>query len=467
MSKKIETMTVVGGGLVGSLLATVLAKLGFEVEVFERRVDMRKEGGLAGRSINLAMSVRGIHALKKLGIENEVMEKALPMTGRVIHPISGATLFQRYGKDDSECIYSISRSDLNKILMTLAEKTERVKIHFQERLIASDFKKNRLVFQNDITKKQTVVSTTKIFGTDGSASLLRHTLRDELGHKESESDLSYGYKELTLPAGTDGGFLMAKNGLHIWPRGSYMLIALPNFAGSFTCTLFLSHQGELSFESLTTTEKVEKFFKEQFPDVQKLIPDLTEQFFSNPTGHMVTVKCFPWHHSDQMVLLGDSAHAIVPFFGQGMNCGFEDVSYLWHLLEKNMSLQQEINWKNIFSEFSRIRKPNADAIAQLAVENFVEMRDKVGDPGFLLKKEVEKLLEKEFPGDYISRYGLVTFSRIAYSVAVKAGLLEDEILEKLCCDITSANQIDLVKAKELIQKELAPLLKEEIKKIVN
>jgi kynurenine 3-monooxygenase len=454
-----EKMTVVGGGLVGSLLAAVLSDMGFDVDVFEGRADMRKDTVVGGRSINLALSVRGIHALKELGIDEEVMTKAIAMKGRVIHPISGPTVFQRYGKDDSECIYSISRGELNKILMTAAEKTKRVTFRFQERLIAADLKTNELTFQHDVTKKQSVFSPAKVFGTDGSASVLRHTFQEKLGYENSQSDLSHGYKELNMPPGALGRFQMEKHGLHIWPRGTYMVIALPNCDGSFTCTLFLSHKGPLSFESLTTPEKVQNFFNEQFPDVRDLIPDLAEQFFSNPTGRMVTVKCSPWNMGDKVLLLGDAAHAIVPFFGQGMNCGFEDVSYLRQLITSRGCSEKDVDWSALFADVSKNRKPNSDAIADLAVENFVEMRDKVGDPKFLLSKDVEKLLEKEFPGEYISRYRLVTFSRIAYSVAAKAGRLQDDILAELCRDITAPAQIDLARAKTLIQKDLAPLLR--------
>lgn len=457
MSNRNQSLTVVGAGLVGSLLSTVLAKLGFDVEIFERRVDMRKEAISAGRSINLAMSVRGLYSLQKLGIHEEVLKKAIAMPGRIIHPVSGSTSFQPYGKDESECIYSISRGDLNKTLMTIAESTKKVKIHFQEKLTSVDFKQRQLVFQNDKTKEETEVDYSQVFGTDGSSSLLRHALRDQFGHEESESLLSHGYKELHMPPGLNRQFQMEKHGLHIWPRGSYMLIALPNCDGSFTCTLFLFNEGPLSFESLTTPEKVEGFFKEQFPDIIPLIPDYIDQFFHNPTGQMVTVKTFPWNYRDDIVLLGDAAHAIVPFFGQGMNCGFEDVAVLWDMVER--SNREDIPWKTIFDEFSVVRKPNGDAIADLAVDNFVEMRDRVADKKFLLAKEVEKLLEKRFPEEYVSRYRLVSFTRVPYRIALDAGKRQDKILSMLCEGISNAGDVDFEKAHELIKKEIAPLLK--------
>jgi kynurenine 3-monooxygenase len=457
--KSENQVVVVGAGLVGSLLSTVLAKLGFDVEVYERRVDMRQETISAGRSINLAMSVRGFHALQKLGVAEKVRPKAIAMPGRIIHPVSGPTVFQRYGKDDSECIYSIGRSELNKILMSVAESSQRVKLHFQEKLVEADLKQRKFKFKNEKNHQVTEVQSKRVFGTDGSSSILRQSMRGRPEHQESESVLNYGYKELSIAPGKDQSFQMEKHGLHIWPRGAYMLIALPNFDGSFTCTLFLSHQGEVSFETLNSKEKVQHFFETQFPDVVPLISNLVDQFFQNPTGQMVTVKCAPWNSSGDAVLLGDAAHAIVPFFGQGMNCGFEDVAVLWELLENSGVPQSESDWNRLLTHFSEIRKPNADAIADLAVDNFVEMRDKVADSKFLLAKEVEKRLEKQFPGEYISRYRLVSFTRVPYRVALEAGWLQDKILKELCEGIKTAEDVDLIRARELIQKELAPLLK--------
>ncbi|NBO24817.1 MAG: kynurenine 3-monooxygenase, partial [Chlamydiae bacterium] len=357
-----------------------------------------------------------------------------------------------------ESIYSISRAELNKMLMSIAESTGKVKIHFQEKLHSVDFESKKLQFENDKTRTNSTVSFSKVFGTDGSASVMRHTLRDRFQFQETESQLDYGYKELTMTPGASGSFRMEKHGLHIWPRGSYMLIALPNYDASFTCTLFLPHQGPLSFESLNSPQQVNEFFKSQFPDIVPLIPDLAEQFFQNPTGHMVTVKCNPWNYQEDAVLLGDAAHAIVPFFGQGMNCGFEDVAVFWEMVESLKGKQSSQSWKDLFSKFSTSRKPNADAIADLAVENFVEMRDKVGDPKFLMAKEVEKVLEKHFPKDYTSRYRLVSFSRVPYRVALEVGVLQDKILAELCSGIERAEEVDLGKAKALIQQEIVPLL---------
>jgi len=416
-----EKIAVVGVGPVGSLLSLALAKRGYSVEAFERRPDMRKVAIGAGRSINLAVSFRGLHALKEVGLEAQVLEKAIAMRGRLMHAISGELTYQPYGLDDSDCIYSSSRSELNKILMTKAEATGNVRIHFDH-------------------KVEDVPEFAHVIGTDGSASAMRRAM-----HVPSQEDeLDYGYKELEIPAGPGGAFLMEKHALHIWPRGTFMLIALPNFEGSFTCTLFLPKHGCLSFDQLTGPSEVEAFFKKNFPDALALMPDLTAQFFANPLGHMPKLKCYPWNQGGKVLLMGDAAHAIVPFFGQGMNCGFEDVSYFMRMLETAP------DWETLFTEFGKVRKPNADAIADMALENFLEMRDRVADPKFLLEKEVEKLLQKEFPGKYYSRYALVTFSRIPYREALLRGQANDRILATLCEGITSANDVDLKKAKALL-----------------
>lgn len=431
---------IVGAGLVGSLLAIYLARRGLEVEVHERRPDMRKEVISAGRSINLALSTRGIHALNHVGLEKQILEHAIPMRGRMIHALDGALTFQPYGIDDTQYINSISRGELNKLLMTHAERSGNVKIHFNKKVTGlSQFEQNSLVI-----------------GADGSASAIRsEILESTAGAKSSQSQLDYGYKELTIPAGPNASFLIEKNALHIWPRGSFMLIALPNHDGSFTCTLFLPFKGDVSFEMLTTPAQVRGFFEKYFKDALQLITNLEETFFENPTGTMVTIKCSPWFKDDRALLIGDAAHAIVPFFGQGMNCGFEDCSVLDSLLDrKDLS-----SWSSLFAEFDRARKTNADAIADLAVENFIEMRDKVGDQRFLLEKAVEKKLQEAFPGKFVSRYGLVTFSRVPYRFASDVGVINNEILGELCKNIDSADQLDLAKAKMLIETKLAPLLR--------
>lgn len=447
-----EKITLVGAGPVGSLLAAILAERGHEVEIFERRPDMRRETISAGRSINLALSVRGLHALRQLGLESQALSEAVPMRGRMMHAVSGDLTFQPYGKEDSDCIYSISRGGLNKLLMTRAESTGRVKVHFNERVVRYDSEKDLLTVQNEKSGQEKTVSALRVVGTDGSASVIRDEVmrnaRARVPAHLSEDTLDYGYKELQLPAGAGGTFQLEKNTLHIWPRGTFMLIALPNFDGSFTCTLFLPFQGKVSFETLRTREEVHAFFSQNFPDILKLLPHYEEEFFGNPTGRMVTVKCAPWNIGGKAALVGDAAHAIVPFFGQGMNCGFEDCSIMTDLMEKGSS------WNAIFDSFSETRKPDADAIADMAVENFIEMRDKVADPKFLLEKQVERILQREFPDKYISRYSLVTFSRTPYRNALSAGVVHAEILQKLCVGIERADQMDLNLARQLIDEYL-------------
>ena len=447
-----EKIVVVGAGLVGSLAAIYLAKHGYQVDVYERRPDMRKEKISAGRSINLAVSTRGLHALREVGLEEKVLEQAIPMKGRMIHSIKGDLTFQPYGTKDSEYINSVSRGGLNQLLMSEAEKYSKVAFHFNRKVSGMDFKKGVLKFEDPAGEER----VDRVIATDGSASLIRVEMMKQYGAKCSEEYLEYGYKELLIPPGPGGRFQMEKNALHIWPRGTFMLIALPNFDASFTCTLFLPNKGTVSFESLQSREQVSAFFNEYFRDAVHLMPGLVETFMENPTGHMVTVKCFPWGVDDKALLLGDAAHAIVPFFGQGMNCGFEDLTVLEEYMKK-CKTHGKIDWAALFDEFPRHRKPDSDSIADMAVENFVEMRDKVGNPRFLLEKAVEKVLQREFPKDYVSRYSMVSFSRVPYRFAAQAGTVQDEILRELSANIQSAEQVDLKRAGELIRMKLVPV----------
>lgn len=453
-------ITVIGAGLVGSLLSIFLARRGFNVELFERRPDMRKEAISAGRSINLAVSTRGLKALRQVGLEEEILKQAIPMRGRMIHSLSGELVFQPYGKDDSEYINSISRAGLNSSLMSHAEETGRVAINFNARAVGMDMAKQTVTFLNEVTRQELERHIDVVIGTDGSASAIREAMMTMPASECSQSYLDYGYKELLIPPFDDGGFRLEKNALHIWPRGTFMLIALPNFDGSFTCTLFLPFEGALSFEKLQTEQEVIAFFNEQFPDAVPLMPTLTETFFGNPTGSMVTVKCFPWHYGGKALLVGDAAHAIVPFFGQGMNCGFEDLSVLADLMDEQLNTGATVHWGRLFERFSIERKANCDAIADMAVENFIEMRDKVASPAFLMEKAVEKILQKAFPGEYISRYSLVTFSNSPYKLALEAGVIIDEILKELCREISAPEQVDLDRAAVLIRRKLSPLLKD-------
>ena len=452
-----DPLTLVGAGLVGSLLAAFLARRGFHSRLYERRPDMRKEppdsAATAGRSINLAVSARGLYALRQLGLEQKVLDRAIPMKGRMMHAVDGTLSFQRYGRDDSECIHSVSRSELNQLLLSNAEATGKVEIIFERRAVGADLERAQVVFENTRSGEKQSVSSPAVIGTDGSASAIRAELL-KLVHLECRQEyLSHGYKELVVPPGPGGSFLLEKNALHIWPRGTHMLIALPNLDGSFTCTLFLPMEGTLSFASLQSPGELKALFEEQFGDALPLIADLEKTFFGNPTGHMVTVKCEPWHYRDRALLLGDAAHAIVPFFGQGMNCGFEDCTVLDGLLAKGATLEEA------FPALTAARKSNADAIADMAVENFVEMSDKVADPRFLLEKSVERVLQEKFPGEYVSRYALVTFTCEPYRLAYEMGTIQAGILKELCAGLGSAEQLDLARAEKLIRSRLSPLMK--------
>jgi len=446
-------ITLIGAGPAGSLLAIYLAQRDFHVEIYERRPDMRKTPISAGRSINLAISTRGIHALREAGVLDAIMKIAVPMKGRMMHAITGELTFQRYGKDDTEVIYAVLRSELSMALMNEAEKHPNVKIHFNERCTGMDFKTGEIELQDDdIIGPTQKVPTAVVIGTDGSASAIRMDMLKSGLFNFSQQYLEHGYKELTIPAGANGEYKIEKNALHIWPRKTYMLIALPNIDGSFACIFFFPFAGEPSFASLGSEEKVLDFFAAQFPDVVPLMPNLLENYFSNPIGAMVTIKCAPWHIDDKALLLGDAAHAIVPFFGQGVNCAFESCAYLAECIDKH-----ENDWSKVFTEFENLRKVNTDAIAELALENFIEMRDHVADPKFLFKKKVEQALQQKYPALFIPKYSMVTFHRLPYSTALSRGKIQDRILAELCGTIDRIEDLDWKKAEGLIKKELLPL----------
>ncbi len=445
-------VVLVGAGLAGSLLSIYLAKRGFTVDVYERRPDMRRVDIGGGRSINLALSTRGIHALKDVGVLDRVMKIAIPMKGRMIHAVSGELTFQRYGKDDTEVIYATSRSQLNMALMDAAEMYPGVRLHFNRKCAGMNFDNGEMRVFDEATGANTSLRTGTVIGTDGATSAVRMEMQRASRLNFSQTYLDYGYKELIIPAGPNGEFLLEKNALHIWPRGTYMLIALPNIDGSFTCTFFFPFEGRLSFESLDSEAKVLQFFTQQFPDAFALMPQLLQEYFSNPTGSMVTIKSHPWHVKDKALLLGDAAHAIVPFFGQGMNCAFEDCTYLDECLGNQKS--GEVDWESAFHEYERLRKVNTDAIADLAVENFVEMRDLVAQPAFQLKKKVEQALHAKYPEKFIPKYSMVTFHRLPYSVALSKGKAQDKLLSELCENIERVEDIDWLKADRLIEAEL-------------
>jgi kynurenine 3-monooxygenase len=422
-----KNISIIGAGLVGSLLSIYLAKRGHKVNLYERRPDMRKAKISAGKSINLALSDRGWRGLEGVGIADDIRKIAIPMYGRQIHHKDGSTVFQPYGKKE-QAIYSVSRADINMKLMDLAEQQPGVKIHFEERCTQVDRKTLTTHFENEHTKKNTTVESDLLFGSDGAFSAAR--LNMQLSSDRFEYRQHYieaGYKELIIPPGKNGEFLLEKNALHIWPRGSFMMIALPNPDGNFTCTLFLPFEGEKSFEKLKTKEAVKKFFDEEFPSAVPLMPTLLDDFFTNPVASLVTVKCFPWTFDNRIALIGDAAHAIVPFYGQGMNCGFEDCVVLNELIEKHQE-----NWEHIFAEYQTLRKPDGDAIADLAIANFVEMRDKTADAKFLLQKKIEARFSEKHPGKWIPLYTMVTYSpHIRYSTALKEGTKQQAIMDKV------------------------------------
>jgi kynurenine 3-monooxygenase len=421
-----KNVSIIGSGLVGSLLSIYLAKRGYKVDMFERREDMRKIKMSAGKSINLALSDRGWRGLEGVGIADEIKKIAIPMYGRSIHHKDKTTAYQPYGKKE-QAIYSVSRAEINMRLMDLAEQQKNVRIHFEQRCTNVDLTKMKITFDEH---GKTVVheGSDLIFGSDGAFAASR--LAMQLSHDRFEYNQHYidcGYKELIIPPGENEKFMIEKNALHIWPRGSFMMIALPNLDGNFTCTLFLPFTGEKSFENLKTKEQVTKFFNEEFPDAVPLMPTLLEDFFANPISSLVTVKCFPWTFDNKLALIGDAAHAIVPFYGQGMNCGFEDCVVLNELIDKHKE-----DWNEIMPEYQSLRKPDGDAIADLAIGNFVEMRDKTGDPTFLLQKKIEAKFSEKYPEKWIPLYSMVTYSpKIRYSFAQKEGRKQQAIMDQV------------------------------------
>ena len=421
-----KDITIIGAGLVGSLLSVYLAKREHRVKIYERRADMRKEKADAGRSINLALSDRGLLALEKVGLAEEIKKIAIPMQGRYIHNADGSAAFQPYGRK-GQYINSVSRATLNKKLMDFAE-AQGVEIFFNEKCEKIDWKNNRVEFENTAGVELPKSRTDLIFGADGafSAARLQHQLQhDKFDYQQSYIDC--GYKELTIPPTAAGDFALELNALHIWPRKDYMLIALPNLDKTFTCTLFFPFEGEASFSNLDTEEKVRNFFQKTFPDAVPLMPDFVNDFFNNPTASLVTIKCFPWIREDKFALIGDAAHAIVPFFGQGMNCGFEDCRILDELIQ-----QHGDDWKTTLQQYQVLRKPDADAIADLAVNNFTEMRERTADPVFLLQKKIEAKLHEKYPDKWIPAYSQVTFSpRIRYSEALRKGEQQEAIMREV------------------------------------
>ena len=447
MNKK-EKILIVGAGLCGSMLALRMAQRGYQVVVYESRSDLRKSDISAGRSINLALSNRGLKALRMAGVEEKARELCIPMKGRLMHDVASNTFESNYSGRQGEFINSISRGDLNGLLLTEAEKYSNVKIHFNTRCLEIDIETKIASFQSIDSEKQFTVQADVIFGTDGAGSSLRKSYEKQFPEFSVTQDfLTHGYKELEIPADINGNHIISKEHLHIWPRGDYMLIALPNMDGSFTVTLFLSYsEGLYNFDNLVTEEKIIEFFKKDFPDALSLIPDVLKEFENNPTGKLGTIKCYPWSYKGNTLLLGDSSHAIVPFYGQGMNASFEDVYVFDNVLN-----QFEGDWLTVFSEFQKQRKIDTDAIADLAIDNYYEMRDHVANPLFKEKRIVEMNLEKYFPTEYFSKYSLVTFNEyIGYNEAMTKGRAQDKVLLKMAENPIYSSSLKM--SKELMNK---------------
>ncbi|OAD92245.1 kynurenine 3-monooxygenase [Aequorivita soesokkakensis] len=459
MSK--QNILIIGAGLCGSLLALRMAQRGFEVTLVEKRPDLRKVTQDAGRSINLALSDRGLRGLRLAGVEEEAKKLCIPMNGRMIHDKAGNTFLSPYSGRKDEYINSISRPGLNMLLLDEAEKMPNVQLIFNHACEDVDLENASATFRNYNSKEEITISADAIFGTDGAGSAVRKNMFDS--HKFlfsfSQQWLSHGYKELEIPAAENNGYRTYKNALHIWPRGEDMLIALPNLDGSFTVTLFLPYENsDYCFANLTSPEMVHEYFNKEFPDVVEMIPNLSEEFFGNPTGPLGTVKCSPWNSFGKVLLLGDAAHAIVPFYGQGMNASFEDVVVFDEILEK-YTFEENINWNNFFKEYEALRKKDTDAIADLAVDNFHEMKEHTAMEIFQRKRKLETAFEAEFPEEYYSKYSLVTFKEsITYSEALKRGRAQDKAILNLLDDGKIKDEMSLKEKLELVKKETEAIL---------
>lgn len=408
--------------MAGGLLAAYLGRRGYDVDLYERRSDPREGDTVGGRSINLAISTRGIHALEQIGIADEALRHAIPMRGRMIHDKSGALHFAPYDVDPKKCINSIGRAWLNTTVIEAAQRYPSVRVHFNHKCTDVDLAEGVCHLETE-TGKLTVRSDA-VIGVDGAFSAVRASMQRKIPNFQyDESYLAHGYKELTIPPTPEGSWKIEKNALHIWPRKSFMMIALPNPDGSFTCTLFWEFEGPRSFATTKTDDDVRRFFDEEFPDAVPLMPTLLEDFKNNPTGSLVTIRCAPWYYRDKICLVGDAAHAVVPFYGQGMNAAFEDCIVLDECFQKFAD-----NRERAFVEYFERRKENADALADLAIGNFIEMRDKTASRAFRAKKKLDHLLEAALPGVYLPLYTMVTFTRIPYAEAARRARLQDRLV---------------------------------------
>ena len=446
-----EPLAIMGAGLIGTLLALYLARRGHPVHLFEHLPDPRQQALAGGRSINLALSDRGWRGLAGVGVADDIRQVGIPMYRRVMHDGQGNLTHQPYGQEN-QAIYSINRGSLNRTLLDLAEADPLVEITFNQRLVSLDLPQRRLHLRDMLSKREYDVGYERLFGADGAFSAVRAALQRTDRTDYSQQYLEYGYKELTIAAGANGTWQLEKNALHIWPRGNFLMIALPNLDGSFNATLFFPYEGSESFATLATPAEVQAFFERTFPDAVPLMPQLTEEFFDHPTGSLVTIRCFPWAYRDTVLLLGDAAHAIVPFYGQGMNAGFEDCTVLNRLLEEH----GETSWPTVMRAFQQQRKPNTDAMADLALYNFVEMRDRVADPRFLLQKRIEGKIAQQYPGQWVPLYSRVTFSPdTSYAEAWAAGQRQEAIMQQLMPAIQTEADYDKPEVQAMVKARMS------------
>ncbi|NND01812.1 MAG: FAD-dependent monooxygenase [Acidimicrobiia bacterium] len=433
-------VTIVGAGPAGSVLATFLGRQGHSVTVYESRPDLRQVDIDAGRSINLALATRGIVVLEELGLLDDVVPLLIPMQGRMIHDAEGNQTLQPYGSRPEEVIYSVGRNELNAVLLDAAEASGEVEIIFNQRCVGGDLPGGVLRFYDGLTDTEYDVGVQHVFGADGFGSEIRDLIQEHNTGTELIEPLGHGYKEITLPAGPDGQHVIDANALHIWPRGDFMLIALADSAGTFTCTLFAPNE---DMESLDSAEAVMALFEGQFPDFVPLVPDLADQYLANPAGRLATLRVTEWQLGDRAVVLGDAAHAIVPFHGQGMNAAIESVKVLMACLDG------QADWAAAFETFERVRRPDTDAIADMALDNYIEMRSSVQDEGYQLRRELALELERRVPDKFIPRYAMVMFNTMPYSEVQRKATVQAALLKELTVEATTLDDVDLDMAAKL------------------
>ncbi len=438
--EKEKKAIIVGAGLVGSLWAVYLSKAGYKVTIYEARPDIRNADISAGKSINLALSTRGWKALDTVGVGDIIREIAIPMYGRTMHDMEGNLTFQPYGKE-GQAIYSVSRGGINAKMMDIAEQEGNAEIHYNTKCVGADLEKGIVYLKNKETGERLEDQADIVFAADGAFSAVRYkAFQKQDRFNFSQTYIEDGYREILLPANEDGSYKLEKNTLHIWPRGRFMLIALPNEDGSFTCTLFMPHEGgEHSFDKVNTKEEVDRFFKETFPDFYELMPDIADHWEDHPLSSLAIMRSYPWNYG-KTALIGDAAHATVPFYGQGMNGGFEDCTVLWELMQKYTENGKE-NWEKILPEYSKIRKPDGDALQDLSLYNYYVMRDYVADPKFLLQKKIEAKFSELYPNKWIPLYSQVTFSHIPYHKALEAGKRQTKIMKEIMASFENIEEV--------------------------